>query len=51
MLKQMNDQTGGAFPISPIAGTYYLGSVGTVGCLFGVLVLVWMGRKSIFVVG
>ena len=51
MLENMDVQTGGSFPISPIAGTYLLGSVGTVGCLLGVPVLMNLGRKPIFVLG
>lgn len=51
MFSQMEKQSGGDFPITPLAGTYILGVGSVFGCFFGIILLAHMGRKSIFILG
>ena len=51
LLVKLKDQTDGKFPISPLAGSYMIGVASCVFALLGVLVIKYLGRKTIFAVG
>ena len=51
MLALINEQTDGAFPVSPLAGTFTVGAIQAFGATFGILLLVLMGRKTILILG
>ena len=51
LLIRLRDQTDGKFPISPLAGSYMIGVASCVFALLGVLVIKYLGRKTIFAVG
>ena len=51
MLVSINEQTDGAFPVSALVGTYIVGALQACGAIFGILLLVLMGRKTILILG
>ena len=51
LLENMNEQTDGKFPISPLAGTYVLGIVNALFALVAIIPISYLGRKPILVTG
>ena len=51
LLIQLDEQTGGEFPISPVTGSFVLGLANMVGAYGTMLYVNKVGRKKIFVGG
>ena len=51
LVKQMNEQSGGEFPISTVAGTVIIGVVGAITAYFPIFYIGVVGRKLIFAAG
>ena len=51
MLVNLDEKTGGDFPISPLMGTYFLGIACCIFAFLGVVVIKYFGRRTIYIVG
>ena len=51
LLITMKEKTEGDFPISPVLGSFIASMINLVGCVFALLPMSFLGRKTIFQMG
>ena len=51
MLDNLDEKTGGDFPISPLMGTYCIGFACAIFAFLAVIVMKYFGRRTIYIAG